>query len=356
MQIHELNQPRKSQVNEVDLVGPGSIFNVGRQVLKNPKAFINSAQLGAAQQAAAQASAAASAQKLANPNAVRRALGNPAYNVGGSLPTTVTLPQALQAVMQNPAVQQQVKNLTAQWQAQAPTVVTAARTRQNISEAIGNPEATKDPAERKLLDMFYQQQAAKAAAAKSGGTGTAPETPEKPVVPTANDKAVVNTQLQDIASAFERWSDPRLSIANVPGVPPITMNQIRDNSAYKQALNDQLTKIAIQSFADPKSPATTQAINTYFNRAIAAMQTEVKNRQASDSTAARPAASTGQAAENDIEVLNLLQQQGISVSRADLQKLGQLLATANNGNYGIRNTGNAMLNAVARLAGMRVGQ
>jgi len=333
MQIHELNQPRKSQINEVDLVGPGSIFNVGRQVLKNPKALISSSALGAAQQSAAQSSAARSAAKLAKQG----------YQVGASVPASVTLAQALQAVMQNPAVQQQVNNLTAQWQAQAVAIVNAARTRQNMSEAvvIGNPETTKDPAERKLLDLYYRQQAA-----KDSSAGTAAATPTTPATPDAADKAAVNTQLQDIALAFERWSDPRLAAGG------ITMNQIRNNATYKQMLSDQLTTIAIQSLADPKSPAATQAINTYFNTAIAAIQAEVKNREtATTATAAQPAAAA--AAPTDAEILTQLQQQGVSLTRAELEKLGQLM-TAATGNNVVGSTGNPVLNALARLAGMRV--
>ena len=50
MQIHEMFQ--RKPVTEVDLVGPSGIFNVGKQVLKDPKAWVNSNALGAAQQRA----------------------------------------------------------------------------------------------------------------------------------------------------------------------------------------------------------------------------------------------------------------------------------------------------------------
>jgi len=50
MQIHEMFQPKP--VTEVDLVGPSGIFNVGKQVLKDPKAWVDSNALGAAQQRA----------------------------------------------------------------------------------------------------------------------------------------------------------------------------------------------------------------------------------------------------------------------------------------------------------------
>jgi hypothetical protein len=299
MQIHELNQPRKSQVNEINW---GSMFS--------------SAQLGAAQQAATQAAAAKNAEKLANPNWIRRALGNPAYTVGGSVADPVTLPQSLQTVMQNPAVQQMVNNLKAQWQAQAPTVVNAARRR-------ATDTAPAAPA------------ASSSAPAASAG---------------AADTSAVDTQLQDVESAFQRWSDSKLAISR------INMDSIRSNPAYKQALSDQLTKVAVQSLADPKSPATTQAINTYFNTAIAAIQAEVKNKgtaTAPASTTAQSASAAGSATPTDAEILTLVQQQGVSLTKAELEKLGQIMTSATGSNV-VGNTGNPVLNALARLAGMRV--
>jgi len=50
MQIHEMFQ--RKPVTEVDLFGPSGIVNVGKQVLKDPKALWNSNALGAAQQRA----------------------------------------------------------------------------------------------------------------------------------------------------------------------------------------------------------------------------------------------------------------------------------------------------------------
>lgn len=51
MQIHEMFQ--RKPVTEVDLAGPSGIFNVGKEVLKDPKALWNSNALGAAKQRAA---------------------------------------------------------------------------------------------------------------------------------------------------------------------------------------------------------------------------------------------------------------------------------------------------------------
>jgi hypothetical protein len=332
MQIHELNR-RPQQVNEI--FGPTGLVATAKQVVKNPASLFRSSALGAAQQAAAQDSAAQSAQKLA-------AQG---YQAGGSIKPQVTLAQQLATVKSNPAVQQQVKNLTAQWQKQGAAIVASLKNKKPIPEAvvIGNPELTKDPAERKLLDLFYKQQAQKDQAA---GQQTAP-------TPDQQDKAEVNQQLEELGLAFAKWADPRLATGGV------TMDTVRQDTGVNKILSDQLTKIAIETMANPASVATTAAISEYFNTAIAAIQATINNSQprttrtrtAAPATAA-PAAGK---APTEAELLTQLQQQGVSMTRAELESLGQALTAANGGSNVIRDTGNELLNAMARLAGMRVG-
>jgi len=195
------------------------------------------------------------------------------------------------------------------------------------------------------LDLYYRRQAERGEV-----TDVDPAAPQKPAAPDSADMAAVDTQLQDVESAFQRWSDSKLAISR------INMDSIRSNPAYKQILSDQLTKIAIQSLADPKSPAATQAINTYFNTAIAAIQAEVKNKgtaTAPASTTAQSASAAGSATSTDAEILTLVQRQGFNVTKAQLEKLGQIMTAATGSNV-IGNTGNPVLNALARLAGMRV--
>jgi len=50
MQIHELTQPRKTQLDEVDIVGPDSIFNKIGSAFKNPKTLYSPRAAGAAAQ------------------------------------------------------------------------------------------------------------------------------------------------------------------------------------------------------------------------------------------------------------------------------------------------------------------
>jgi len=338
MQIHELNQ-RPKKVSEANIFGPMGLAATARQVVKNPASLFKSSALGAAEQSAAQASAAASAQKLV-------AQG---YQAGGGIKPQVTLTQQLAAVKSNPAVQQQVKNLTAQWQKQGAAIVAKAKSKQPIPEAavaITNPETTKDPQDRQLLDFIYKQQAAKGQPVAV--PGTAPATPQ----PDSTDKAEVNQQLEEFALAFAQWSDARLTTGGV------TMDTVRQDPAVNKALSDQLTKISIESIANPASAATTAAIEQYFNTAIAAIQTTLNNSQprtARTRTAAAPAAAAATAPAN-VDLLTQLQQQGVSLTRAELEKLGQVLTTANGGSNVIRDTGNELLNNIATVAGLRVAQ
>lgn len=333
MQIHELNQcPRK--VDEANIFGPTGLAATARQVVKNPASLFKSSALGSAEQSATQASAAASAQKLA-------AQG---YQTGGGIKPQVTLSQQLAAVKSNPAVQQQVKNLTAQWQKQGAAIVASLTGKKSISEAvvIGNPEQTKDPKERQLLDLFYKQQAAKD---QPGVTPAAPPRPD------SEDKAEVNQQLEELALEFAKWSDARLATGGV------TMDTVRQDPSVNKILSDQLTKIAIETMANPGSVATTSAISEYFNTAIAAIQATINNSQprTARTRAAAPVAAPAAPQATSTDLLTQLQQQGVSITRAELEKLGDVLTAANGGSNVIRDTGNELLNAVARMAGMRVG-
>lgn len=337
MQIHELNQ-RPKKVNEANIFGPTGLAATARQVAKNRASLFKSSALGAAEQSAAQASAAASAQKLA-------AQG---YQAGGGIKPQVTLTQQLATVKSNPAVQQQVKNLTAQWQKQGAAIVANLKSKKAIPEstvAITNPAATKDPQERQLLGAIYKQAAAK------GTLGDLPaREPEATAVPDSSVKAEVNQQLEEFALAFAQWSDARLATGGV------TMDTVRQDPAVNKALGDQLTKISIESMANPASAATTAAIEQYFNTAIAAIQATINNSQPRTARTRTAAPAAAAAAPAGADLLTQLQQQGISLTRVELEKLGEVLTAANGGSNVIRDTGNELLNNIATAAGLRVTQ
>ena len=361
MQIHELN--KSQQINEVDLVGPTSVFNVGKQVFKNPAALVKSSALGSAEQAAAQASA----EKSAN------VLSKQGYNVGGGIKPAVTTAQQLQAVKANPAVQQQIKNLLAQWKTQGAAIVTRLRSqKQKIPEAvvISKPEQTKDPAERKLLDLLYKQQAQQAQQKKSAPVGKGTQMPIQPYqvpgagtnatptapagyanqsapAPTPADQAAVNQDLEEYALAFAQWMDQRLATRGA------TMDMVRRDAVTNKMLSDLLTKIAIENIANPASAAASAAIEQYLNVAIAGIQAYVNNTSSDQTPVAGStvsSAATPQSADDQLKQ----QLDKIGITKSQLGALGTAMAQANRGSNIINDTGNSLLNTIAQLAGMKI--
>ena len=359
MQIHELNRSRKTvtetqQVNEIDLVGPASVWNVGKQVAKNPSGIASSTALGAAKQAAIQGSAAKSAAKLAKQG----------YQVSSGAGQKVSTAQILPLVRSNAAIQQQVKNLTAQWMPQATSLVAANKIKKmgqkpgSVSEAvaqISNPQGTKDPLERQILDALYKQEAQTKAGTTTAGPaqgamGIAAKA-AAPVQPSADDQADVNQTLVEFGKEFQNWADPKLAAGG------ITMDTVRSDPATAKMLQDQVRRISILSMANPGSKETQAAVEEYFNLAIAGIQMVEKNR--SQGVAAAPASgggATGAAEPSDEELLTQLQSAGLAMTKPQIESLGKVMIQAANGSNVIRNTGNPVLNAIARLAGMSIQQ
>lgn len=122
MQIHEMFQ--RKPLNEVDLVGPSGIFNVGKQVLKDPKAWVNSNALGAAQQRASDQygkKIAPEVAKLAQANIapVAKQLAQGWQQIGAQLhppiatPTTPTTPATKSFGQQAPGYKNTTTNVPA---------------------------------------------------------------------------------------------------------------------------------------------------------------------------------------------------------------------------------------------------
>lgn len=360
MQIHELNNKKSAniseqQVNEIDLFGPQGIAAVGKQVLKNPKAFYNAAELGAAKQAAAQDYAAKSAEKLANPSAFRKALGNRTYNVGGTKPT-VTIAQQLQAVKSNPGVQQQVKTLASQWLTQSaqlrkvPPVSEAAVAKFNIRDLT-------DPKYASVLKAIQARDAAQKAApagttmptqpyqVPGAGTSATPSTAAGYKTSPA-DKAEQNIALEKALTVWEnqflQWTDQKLASQGV------TMDMIRKTPATAEALRKALSNVAVAAQSgDPK--LENQAVEDYLNLAIAGIQAYVSNTQGSQTSAAAGA----RAADTEESPAEVLQKSGLTLSSAQINDIAAAMARAGNGKV-INNTGNTVLNALAQVAGFRV--
>ena len=319
MQIHELNNRKKAaQLNEVDLAGPNSIWNVGKEVVKNPKALLSNPAMGAAKQTAYQSSAADSAAKLANRG----------YTVGGN--KSVAPGTNIQAT------QQMVKNLAAQWQQQATAVAAKIKTTP-LGEAgvpITDPAKVKDPQELKVLNALYAQLMQKGS-------------PDAELVkPTPELSTKTNQRLDAYSREFQTWADSKLRAL---GVDLASIE--RDPNALK-GIQELLTNIAIEGLADPKSPRSTELVEKFFSSVIAANQALRQNKRVASvpaGKAAQPAASYDPA--NDIETLK---KYGVSLPQTQLDSLSQGMSRAAEGGKTIRNTGNTLLNSLARLAGFQV--
>jgi len=345
MLIHELNNKKSAniseqQVNEIDLFGPQGIAAVGKQAFKNPKAFWNAAELGAAQQAAAQDYAAGSAEKLANPSAFRKALGNRAYST--SAPQT-TAQQQYQAVKTNPGVQQLVKNISSQWKAVAtPIVANLAKNKSGrVSEEIvsAQPNSAQDPKVKTTLSNLYAQ--------SPGAYGQVNYN-----VPTQTQQATnakqVDSDLLTVSNGFKRWAKQQLSNAK------INLDAIERDSWAKSQLEQSLLKIATYSLADPGSPTTLAAVEDFFNIVYA---TNIAASQSAQSVAqAQTSNARGSSAQEQQTPEEVLKQYGLTITQPQITDIAAAMSRATKSGKVIRNTANPVLNALAQLAGFQIGR
>lgn len=357
MQIHELNQ--QQQVNEVDLVGPNSIFNVGKQVVKNPAALGKSSALGAAQQAAAQASAASSAATLTRQG----------YTVGGSAKPAVTIAQQLQKVKANPAVQQQIKNLLSQWLKQS-----AQLRKKPISEAVEqfNPRDLTDPKYASVLKAIQGQETAKSGAATNtppsramsmqpyqvpgAGTNPTPATAPGYKLPAANDQAAQQKQNLELEKEltvwkeqFKQWSDQKLSTTVA------SMDDVRTDTVTASELDKALSNVAVAAKSGDQT-LETSAVENYLNLAIAGIQTYINNSESKSSARTSRVSSATATADGTAEQQDQIKQQlaKIGITNAQLSALGTIMTQLNKGSNVVNDTGNPVLNAIAKMAGMKV--
>ena len=328
MQIHELNKRpakiNKAQVNEVDLAGSGSIFNVGKQVLKNPSALLSNTGMGAAKQAAAQASATSSAAGLAQQG----------YKAGSTAKPTPQ--QQLAQVKSNPAVQQLVKNLASQWPAQGAALYAKIKTSplgRIVPESVVIKNLnTNDPDEQALLAAIQKQELNSQVEKLKGDQAKAEEK--------AKADAKMLADINAYSAGFQDWASDRLSSMRV------NIDKVESDPKAKEELQSALRSIAITGLSAPNSPELIADVAEYFYIAIATNQAQ----QSSQQSVTGPAAA-GEAQITDKEIVA---QSGVPLTSAQIEALGQAMQKAAGGETTIRNTGNTLLNAVARLAGFKV--
>jgi DNA-binding protein YbaB len=339
MQIHELNNKRKP-TNEATGIGPlDSAINATKAVWQNKNSLWNSSALATAQQSATQANAADAAAELANPGSqalsTRKLRGSQPVTVGGSAKASVTPQQQLAQVQSNPAVQQMVKNLAAQWKTQGLAVATKINA-SNVAEAITINPSTKDPADLKILAAIEKREAGKS---------------DAPVAPDV--KAKTNQKLNTFSTEFQNWAEPKLRAIGV------NLNTVMQDQWAAKTIQDILTKLSIESLANPESTATTGLVEQFFNVVIATNQSQQQGSQGAGqarASAPRASASTTPGAEQ-VDDAAILRQYGLNMSASQLDTLASAMRRADKQGLGsVRNTGNELLNALVRAAGYKVAE
>ena len=331
MQIHELNKKSKNiseqQINEIDLFGPQGITAIGKQVWNNKKALYNPAELGAAKQAAAQDHAAGSAEKLANPSAFRKALGNRTYNVS-STKTPVTTAQQLQAVKANPAVQSQVTSFASQWASQSAALKKAqlSTTPAPVTEAaiaeFDPREVANDPKFQPVYQDLKKQ------------TGFDPKA-----------EIDLEKKLTNWEQNFKSWMDPKLAAGG------IGVDDVERDPATAALLKKALTKIAVAAQSG-NANLEKEAVIEYCNIAIAGIQAYNTNTQQKQPAATTGGSTqTGTAAEED--PVEILRKSGLTLTQTQIDDIAAAMVRAGKGKV-INNTGNPVLNALAKVAGFQV--
>lgn len=329
MQIHELTNKRKT-TNEATGFGPlDSAINTGKAFLQNKNSLWNSSALASVQQATTQANAADAAAELANPGSqalsTRKLRGSPAYQVGGSATAPVTPQQQLTQVKSNPAVQQMVKNLATQWKSR----------NTGTSGITARTHAIKEEMEPSTAQLAQIP-------AQAPQQQTATTTPDPKAVELNRKK------VKTLKTEFLNWARTKLQALNV------NLTSILQNPEYSKQLGEVLNDIATKSLIDPESEQANAAVENFFNLVIATNQSQQQqgSQGARQARAGAPASAPG---DDQVDDAAILKQYGLNMSASQLDTLASAMRRADKTGQGtIGNTGNVLLNALARSAGFKV--
>ena len=314
MQIHELTQPRKPRLDEINMVGPGGLASEIGSAIRNPKqalGFTKDGKFspGLAQQQADQSEYARTATKAAG-------------KIQSQL-TPPTLDSALAKLKANAGAQQWINNIVANWPAEAgaiigdiqakfpskpstpptatPTTATATKT---AAPATATKTATATPAAQsvtlggKKLDPKNPNDAQVLAAINKQGIKEAPEytTPGGIVVPGgAKTAAQTNTQpntqtntqtnTQAYADKFRSWVNRQLKTTNLA--------TLENNPEVKAKLESLLQKIVAAK--DDVDGVQSKLVHDFFSIAVAANHVvQASNPQAQSNTPINRPATTSQ--------------------------------------------------------------
>jgi len=366
MQIHEMFQPKP--VTEMDLFGPTGIASVGKQVLKNPKAWVNSNALGAAKQQAADQYAkqlAPQVAKLAQANIapLAKQLAQGWQPIGSRLPPPVTTPATPASTAATKNFGQQApgyKNITTN----APAGSPATQYKSPIQPTSGTLKTQPATVATKKQPAIANTPKQPTGVNPDGSITIAGEKGKAPgkVLPTdPNYKALLaaiqkgtpatvnEDAASDYRSAFIQYADKAL------GARSISTKVLRNDPSVNQALNPILSQIV----ATHQDPAKQQlAIEQYFSTVLTKwneiLQDPIKYNKAfpkppGSGSGAGASATNGEVSTTLRDTLN---QAGIT--QRQLTQLADAAIAANQGSPAIRSTGNTLWDNILKSAGMRL--
>ena len=349
MQIHELNNRKKQNKEQVqealsDFVPQElvQLKNLGKQVMTNPSALLTNRGMAQASQAATQQTATGPAAKLAKQGFTTAAAPKKATEI-------------LQQVKSNPATQQMIKTLAAEWQKQA-----AALSGQPVKEAVVAPTPT--------------QAAPGAAYARPAGPQTLWKTAPIPIkapaysqpaaskyttnaplatIPQATSAAAEQQKLQaqqvqqsqaKILQQFTTWANTKLTALTVD---PDTISRDPNVSSTMKALANKIA-------ANPANSAND--VIEYFNLAIAANIADNQARRAGfyqpQADAQGQTTATGAAGQAPATPADIVKQAGLAPQL--IQGLGAALVKADKGSMSMKRTGNPLADAMFQQMGFKL--
>jgi len=317
MQIHELNnkkRPNKEQVDEAPV-----LWNLGKEIIKNPKAAI---MPHAFNTAIAQAKQSTNQQTAAG---LSQDLSKKGYTTAAGPKTTA---EVLQQVKATPATQQMIKNLAAQWQ-QVATQLTGNKT--GVSEAVVTAPTAVNPQTQKMAAPASNAQYAQRPGAYSQVKTNAP------LAYAAPQKAQQPVQTQaTIANEFTKWATERLTALNA--------DDWDSDPATVSSLKALANKIAA------KPTESSNDVIEYFNQAIAANIASMQARRAGfrqPGQAQQTAQGQAQQKPQDITA-----QAGLTPQT--LQGLGAVLRKADQGSMTMPRTNNPVADAMFQQMGFKL--
>jgi hypothetical protein len=250
MQIHELTQPRRSQLDEIQMFGPGGLGNLIGQTIRNPRSFLPGAN----------------AQKQADQAEYARRAAKAAGKIQAQLPEPPTLDQALAKLKANPQAQQWINSITAQWPAVSKQLanITPAPVTTKTTTATTAPDQTVTLGGKKL-DPKNPNDAQVLAAMAKQGIKEAPEytTPGGIVIPggskTDQTPAVSPNADQAYAAGFRQWVNSQLRTTR--------LDTLESDPELKAKLEPLLRQIVA---ARDNPQAQQKLVHDFFSYAVAA--------------------------------------------------------------------------------------